>query len=211
MGAAGDGNGSLNGTMGTSVIDISTRGLSGCYGYFSCINGGHGSGSSDTSFELTFSVERTLMVTIDLLAYCNGFGFSTYAITGLSSNGDLVAEARIMDPKQIYWHQHQDRVLLDYILTPGTTYTLIGENEAYSNSVLSPGSGTSSVSEVSASITTRFVVEPGDLNVDGIVDGADLAMLLSSWGACADCPEDINQDGEVDGADLAYVLGYWTL
>lgn len=56
MGAAGDGNGSLNGTMGTSVIDISTRGLSGCYGYFSCINGGHGSGSSDTSFELTFSV-----------------------------------------------------------------------------------------------------------------------------------------------------------
>lgn len=50
----------------------------------------------------------------------------------------------------------------------------------------------------------------GDLNGDGIVNGADLALVLGSWGACAGCPADLNGDGVVDGADLAVVLGNWT-
>lgn len=49
----------------------------------------------------------------------------------------------------------------------------------------------------------------GDINVDGIVDGADLALVLGSWGACAGCPADLNGDGVVDGTDLAIVLGAW--
>jgi hypothetical protein len=41
----------------------------------------------------------------------------------------------------------------------------------------------------------------GDLNGDGIVDGADLLIMLSNWGACDDpdkCPADLNGDGTVD-------------
>ncbi len=52
----------------------------------------------------------------------------------------------------------------------------------------------------------------GDLNGDGLVDGADLAAILGSWGDCdgGDCvPADLNGDGLVDGADLAAVLGNW--
>jgi len=55
--------------------------------------------------------------------------------------------------------------------------------------------------------------EPGDINQDGIVDGADLALVLGVWGACpktGECPADVNQDGVVDGADLAIVLGNWS-
>lgn len=51
-----------------------------------------------------------------------------------------------------------------------------------------------------------------DLNGDGIVNGADLGLLLGSWGpcdACAACTGDINGDGSVDGADLGLLLGDW--
>jgi hypothetical protein len=49
---------------------------------------------------------------------------------------------------------------------------------------------------------------PGDLNGDGIVDGADLSILLGAWGD-ADGPADIDGSGLVDGADLAALLGDW--
>jgi len=51
---------------------------------------------------------------------------------------------------------------------------------------------------------------PGDLNGDGAIDGADLAILLSSWGACGACVADLNGDGMVDGADLAELLASWS-
>ena len=49
----------------------------------------------------------------------------------------------------------------------------------------------------------------GDLNGDGIVNGADLALILASWGACPGCPADLNGDGVVDGGDLAFILANW--
>lgn len=52
---------------------------------------------------------------------------------------------------------------------------------------------------------------PGDLNGDGIVDVADLLLLLGAWGPCAgeSCPADLNDDGTVDVADLLILLGNW--
>jgi hypothetical protein len=50
----------------------------------------------------------------------------------------------------------------------------------------------------------------GDLNGDGIVDGADLTMLLGAWGT-DDPVADLNGDGLVDGADLTLMLGAWGL
>lgn len=52
----------------------------------------------------------------------------------------------------------------------------------------------------------------GDLNDDGVVNGADLAILLGAWGPCppkGDCIADLNDDGVVNGADLAIQLGNW--
>jgi len=50
----------------------------------------------------------------------------------------------------------------------------------------------------------------GDLNVDGVVNGADLGLMLSSWGPCGtNCPYDLNADGQVNGADLGLVLSAW--
>jgi len=48
-----------------------------------------------------------------------------------------------------------------------------------------------------------------DLNCDGVVDGADLGILLNAWGT--DDPDaDLNNDGIVDGADLGMLLNAWS-
>lgn len=49
--------------------------------------------------------------------------------------------------------------------------------------------------------------DPADLNGDGVVDGADLGILLSAWGQ--EGPGDLNGDGTVDGADLGLLLAAW--
>ncbi len=49
----------------------------------------------------------------------------------------------------------------------------------------------------------------GDLDGDGSVGAADLAILLGSWGSCAGCPADVNDDSQVDAFDLATLLSVW--
>jgi len=46
-----------------------------------------------------------------------------------------------------------------------------------------------------------------DLNGDGVVDGADLGLLLNNWGNPG--LGDINGDGVVDGLDLGILLNSW--
>lgn len=48
-----------------------------------------------------------------------------------------------------------------------------------------------------------------DLNLDGHVDAADLALVLGAWGSCVGCPADLDGDGSVGGSDLALLLGAW--
>lgn len=49
---------------------------------------------------------------------------------------------------------------------------------------------------------------PGDLNADGIVNGADLGILLTSWSGSG--AGDLNGDGTINGADLGILLTAWT-
>ncbi len=50
----------------------------------------------------------------------------------------------------------------------------------------------------------------GDLMLDGVVNGADLAIMLGGWGNCTgSCPADFDGNGVVNGADLAVLLGMW--
>jgi len=52
---------------------------------------------------------------------------------------------------------------------------------------------------------------PADLNCDGSVNAADIAALLSAWGACGkgDCRADIDGDGSVGAADITVLLSAW--
>ena len=51
----------------------------------------------------------------------------------------------------------------------------------------------------------------GDLNGDGLVNGADLGLLLGAWGGCTGCVADLDGNGIVDGGDLGLLLGAWTV
>ena len=48
-----------------------------------------------------------------------------------------------------------------------------------------------------------------DLNHDGVVDSADLPILLGAWGVNPGHPADFTGDGVVDSADLPILLGAW--
>lgn len=49
---------------------------------------------------------------------------------------------------------------------------------------------------------------PGDFDGNGVIDGADLSVLLSAWGT-SDPQADLDGNGEVGGSDLAILLGGW--
>jgi hypothetical protein len=52
----------------------------------------------------------------------------------------------------------------------------------------------------------------GDVSGDGVVNGIDLGVMLSSWGPCVagSCvTADLDGSGIVDGADLGVLLGSW--
>ena len=51
---------------------------------------------------------------------------------------------------------------------------------------------------------------PNDVSGDGVVNGMDIATMLSAWGFTGDClVQDLNGDGIVGGADLTYLLSSW--
>ena len=50
----------------------------------------------------------------------------------------------------------------------------------------------------------------GDLNRDGVTNGADIGKLLGDWGTSGyDCVSDLDDDGTVGGGDLGVLLGHW--
>ncbi|HMN96853.1 MAG TPA: right-handed parallel beta-helix repeat-containing protein [Phycisphaerales bacterium] len=58
--------------------------------------------------------------------------------------------------------------------------------------------------------STGVPPHPADLNGDGRVNGADLGLLLGSFGTVGSAGPDVNGDCVVDGSDLGLVLGAWT-
>lgn len=76
------------------------------------------------------------------------------------------------------------------------------------------GHGFVDAPEAAQSLDPHAFACPEDLLVDGTVDGADLAILLASWGdpGCGlelPCPADLNCDGAVNAADLGLLLAKW--
>ncbi len=70
--------------------------------------------------------------------------------------------------------------------------------------------GTGSLIEAAVDeVRLRKIVcgNPADLNGDGTVNAADLAIMLSNWGTGG--VGDLNGDGSVEASDLAGLLGAW--
>jgi hypothetical protein len=74
------------------------------------------------------------------------------------------------------------------------------------NGTFSDGTTTTTASSTIVALGTP-IARFGDLNGDGVVNGADLGLLLGAWGSAG--PGDLNGDGTVNGADLGLLLGAW--
>ena len=50
----------------------------------------------------------------------------------------------------------------------------------------------------------------GDIYHDGIINGADLGIVLAEWGPVTPTTNsDLDHNGRVDGADLGLLLAHW--
>ena len=70
-----------------------------------------------------------------------------------------------------------------------------------------PGQGTAAIP--ASRFSSGGFAEPADLTGDGLVDSADVGVLLAQWGT-ASTQADINNDGAVDSGDLGVLLSRWT-
>jgi hypothetical protein len=98
-----------------------------------------------------------------------------------------------------------------YNLTTGyteRTYRVYASDApAATDIVIAPAS----VTDVNGNLTPDSCEgSPADLNGDGSVTAADLAILLSNWGSCVGCAADFDGNGFVDAADLSTLLSVWS-
>ncbi|MBM4111704.1 MAG: hypothetical protein FJ254_10215 [Phycisphaerae bacterium] len=118
------------------------------------------------------------------------------------------------------WHRHLSMTLL---AAPGASVPEVGTYLAplqiYSTAtgitaskefwlVLNGGSDAASfAAAVNAALDAMSPACTGDIDASGAVDGADLGILLSSWGSNGNA--DLDSSGSVDGADLGILLSAW--
>jgi len=121
----------------------------------------------------------------------------------LHASGWDLEDTYLPDSALVWWSNVDGvlgtgRLLTTTRLTPGPhTITLLGVDSG----------GLSTTDTVALTITPRSIPTV-DINGDGVVNGADLALLLGNWGNFG--IGDLTFDGTVDGNDLAMLLGKWT-
>ena len=62
---------------------------------------------------------------------------------------------------------------------------------------------------IAPSFARAQVACDAEVTGDGVVDAADLAEVLGSWGRCKGCGADVDGSGTIDALDLAAVLNAW--
>lgn len=94
----------------------------------------------------------------------------------------------------------------EYLYAGGTQINAFNPVTAQTRNIINQTSPTSGFRWISR--VTVPTPCPADLNIDGVVDGADMGLLLGAWGP-GNGIADINRDGVVDGADMGLLLGAW--
>jgi hypothetical protein len=49
-------------------------------------------------------------------------------------------------------------------------------------------------------------MSPGDLDLNGMIDFGDVALIILDFGPCAGCPTDLDGNGVVDMGDVSLLL-----
>jgi hypothetical protein len=162
----------------------------------------------EVTFEVTspaaFQMTGLLVVTRDAAGNQGAHPTTSVRLTG--PDGSLIVD------EHVHAKPGESEVSLEIattgLLSPGI-YTYRVNAQDILDAVIPPAAEISASFDVDMHINAAIT---GDLNGDGVVDGADLLILLGAWGDCDDpndCPEDLDGNGVVDGADLLILLGNW--
>lgn len=101
----------------------------------------------------------------------------------------------------------------DGVLEPGEVWSFMSVLEVQGEFTCEmTASGQDAAAMTPLLVTASFTLQPScpaDLVCDGSVGTADLAVLLSAWGAGAKHPADLDSDQQVGSGDLAVLLSQW--
>ena len=160
--------------------------------------------NADIVFDFDFEVLRASSVVVEA---CHASVQSAYPGEDPTDSDGGFTEIRVWDPateqSEYYAYSTEEGTqceTVEFVLQPGI-HRLWADSHAWSTGKRGH--------ETTARLELTFH-DLADLDKDGRVNGADLAILLGSWGACADCRADVNGDGSVGGEDLSLILGGWT-
>jgi hypothetical protein len=99
------------------------------------------------------------------------------------------------------WVQKKFRIA-DFVAPTSTMRIRFRASDLFSGSIVEAG-----VDDVKLYGFDCTVARPADVNGDGVVDGADLSILLGNWGNSG--AGDIDGSGQVNGADLGAMVADW--
>jgi hypothetical protein len=177
-------------------------GLGNVAGVHTLINTYWGESGVGTLASLTFEFDdgstfvKPLDGNVDIRDYYQNFftnsinGTTTVNVFSTDVDGSAGANPYRLDKQFVDLSAFADRLLVSMTLT-----------DAGANSVQR-----TFLAGITVQISTPLCV-PADLNCDGVVDAADLGLLLGAWGGASG---DLNGDGTTDSIDLAILLGAWS-
>lgn len=159
------------------------------------------------------TLEPTSTWTVDIGGPNQGTQYDLLMVNGVNNQLDGELQVRLINLGSGIYRPEVGETF--YVMAaPPTTLNGVFTNEPISfapNAVVHwlIGYQTGEVADSVTLTVTSIVPCPGDLNADGLINGADLGLMLAAWGSCKGCDADLNGDGEVDGADLGILLAAW--
>lgn len=139
-----------------------------------------------------------------------GDGIVCFYADSSSAVQDTIRVRRVATTGAVEWST-------DVAVTPGVKYRLAAVPAASNGCVLAwQGGASTGASDIFAArvgedgtLGQPPAGNPADLNGDGVVNAADLAALLSQWGAKGGSA-DLDASGSVGASDLAILLSSWS-
>ena len=150
--AGGSGSGQVSGSVDASSLDVTGSGSGGGFG-----SGfdGEGSGGGSGEFNLSFTVEKTLVARIVLFAIGDGSGNIGIGSASFSADGTLVES---VDSDGNFY----DEEILEYTLVPGVLYEISGYGAGGGDSGI--GGGSDAYGDGGVSLTTICAIE-GEVSI----------------------------------------------
>ena len=142
-------------------------------------------------------------------------GFDETRALDINDAGQIIGRCELLDSNNTDPFLWEDGVmwnLIDLWISEDPEFSGISKVWAISNAGSIAGTGVHQEFGTSAIRLTPIIPRIGDLDGDGVVDVADLLILLGSWGLCADCTNclaDLDGTCSVSTTDLLILFSNW--